>query len=339
MKIVGKVSFRNRLAVALLAVFLLCPIQVWAWGSATHAHIGDKLGAISGLANLNEIYGAMGLDTFNYLFGSPYGAQLHNLAHHQAMKVWQAAQGGAPATLAVAYGFMSHNDDWGADYTAHHRGLSYGVNEGYVIAKTTALAASYAPLASLGLPDPIATEITHLVVETGVDVLLQALDPGIGQKIMAATQQRTAQFPALLVQAYAADLNLPYADAVALISGAEAQFQTLMYWYGYALTFPTDTAVQLLAGQFADLADMFLAGYGITLPLSKDEITLFLAGFIGAAMNLCSPDYAQEINLTIAFVDGQLKAHGVSPVPVPSSLALAAPILFGLGWQTWRRRS
>lgn len=339
MKIFEKVSCRNRLAVTLLAVFLLCPIQVWAWGSATHAYIADKLGAKAGLANLNEIYGAMALDTFYYLFGVPYGAQLDGLAHYQAIKVWQAAQGSAPAARAVAYGFMSHNDVWGADFTAHHQGLYYGLSDGYVIAKTAALAASYAPLAGLGLPDPIATEITHLVVEAGVDVLVQALDPGIGQKIMAATQQRTAQFPALLVQAYANELNPPYPDAAALIYGAEAQFQTLMYWYGYALTFPTDTAVQLLAGQFADLASLYLASYGISLPLSKDEIALFLTGFIGEAMNLCSLDFAQEINLTIAFVDDQLRAHGVSPVPVPSSLALLAPILLGLVWQTWRRRS
>ncbi len=331
--------FRRWGALLMLLGFMLWPVQVWAWGSATHAHIADKLGASAGPANLNEIYGAMALDTFFYLFGVPYGAQLDGLAHYQSMKVWQAAQGGDWATRAVAYGFMSHNDVWGADFTAHHQGLYYGVTNGYVIAKTAELAPSYAPLAGLGLPEPVAMEITHLVVETGVDVLIQTLNPSIGHKIMAATQQRTDQFPALLVQAYAPELIPPYSDAASLIYGAEAYFKNLMYWYGYALTFPTDTAVQLLAGQFADLASLYLASYGIILPLSKEEITFFVSGFIIEAMKLCRLDFAQEIDLTIAFVDGQLREHGVSPVPVPASLVLLAPILLGLGWQIWCRRS
>ena len=330
---------RHRWPMLLLLGLLLWPQQVLAWGSATHAHVADRLGASQGAANLNEIYGAMALDTFFYLFGAPYGSQLDHLAHYQSQKVWQAAQGGDLATRAAAYGFMSHNDVWGADFTAHHQGLYYGLSDGYVITKTAELASSYAPLAWLGLPDPIAAEITHLVVETGVDVLMTSLDPGLGNKIMAATQHRTDQFPALLVQAYANELTLPYPDAATLIYGAESQFRTLMYWYGYALTFPADTAVQLLAGQFADLAGLYLAGYGISLPLSKDEVTLLLAGFIGEAMNLCGGDFAQEIALTVAFVDEQLRNHGISPVPVPAGIILVAPFVLALGWHTWHRRS
>lgn len=329
---------RHRWPILLLLGFLLWPQQVLAWGSATHAHIADRIGASQGAANLNEIYGAMALDTFFYLFGAPYGYQLDSLAHNQAMRVWQAAQGSDLATRAAAYGFMSHNDVWGADFTAHHQGLYYGLTDGYVIAKTAELVSSYTPLTMLGLPDPIATEITHLVVEAGFDVLIQSLNPGIGYKIMAAAQQRTDQFPALLVRAYANELTPPYPDAATLIYAAESQFQTLMYWYGYALTFPTDTAVQLLAGQFADLASLYLAGYGISLPLSKDEVTLLLADFMGEAMNRCSIDFAQEMGLTIAFVDEQLRNHGISPVPVPAGIVLLAPFFLALGWYTYCRR-
>jgi hypothetical protein len=62
--------FRAR--VIFLAVFLvitlgLVPSQAWAWGSATHAYIADRLGSTQGETNLNEIYGAMALDTFNSL--------------------------------------------------------------------------------------------------------------------------------------------------------------------------------------------------------------------------------------------------------------------------------
>lgn len=332
----GRVRLLSLGIILAVAALLLSPIQVWAWGSATHAHVADNLGASSGQVNLNEIYGAMGLDSFNFLFGSPYQAQLDDLAHHQSLKVWQAAQGGSQAALAAAYGFMSHNDDWGADYTAHHHGRYYGLAEGYVIAKTNELVASSPILAGLGLPDAVATELAYMMVETGVDVLIQPLNPQIGQKIMDSTVQRTSQFPALLVQAYANELPLPYLDAAALIQGAEAQFNDLMYWYGYALTFPQDAAVQLLAGQFADLASLYLASYGIDLPLPKDEIALILGNIIGEAMILCQADFAEEIRLTISFVDDQLSQHGVTPVPLPSSIVMLAPFILGLGWQTRR---
>ncbi len=324
-------SWRRWALLLLVLGLLLWPVQVLAWGSATHAHVADLLGAVSGAANLNEIYGAMALDTFNYLFGSPFQPQLHDLAHHQSMRLWQAAQGGDWATRSVAYGFMSHNDDWGADYTAHHQGLTYGLSDGYVIVKTAALVNSSQLLPALNLPAPVAEELTHIIVETGVDVLILALNPTIGQKIMASVQTRTSAFPALLVQAYAPELaGLDPAQAAALIYGAEYFFNNMMLGYGYALTQPPDQAVPILADQFADLAKAYLGSYGITLPMEKEEIALFLAGFINEAMGLCQADFAAEINQTIQFVDSQLRIHGVTPVPVPTALVLLAPALLRL---------
>jgi hypothetical protein len=326
-------------AMVLLLGLLLCPAPVWAWGSATHAHVADRLGAVDGAANLNEIYGAMAMDTFNYLFDPPVVAQtLYYLTHHESMRVWQQARGGDWATRAVAYGYMSHNDDWGADYTAHHRGLTYGQSNGYVIAKTADLMASSSLLPLLGLPDPVANELTHIMVETGVDVLIQTLNPGLGQKIMAAAQVRTDAFPQLLVQAYAQDLTGLYqGDPVALIYGAEALFRNQMLGYGYALTLAPAQAVPLLADQFADFATAFLNSYGLSLPLTHDQIAAFLGGLINEAMVLCQGDFAAEIDQTIAFVDGQLREHGVTPVPVPAALVLLAPALLRLGRRVRRQ--
>ena len=40
----------------------------------------------------------------------------------------------------VAFGFMTHNDVWGADSTAHHDGkTTYSQGTGYVIAKAQEL--------------------------------------------------------------------------------------------------------------------------------------------------------------------------------------------------------
>ncbi len=335
------VRFRGRglcMTVFLVIALGLVHAQAWAWGSATHAYIADKLGSTQGETNLNEIYGAMALDTFNYLFGSPYQSLLHDKAHNEAMKVWEAAKNTDPATQSAAFGYMSHNDVWGADYTAHHGGRYYGLDEGYVIAKTKDYLAVSPALATLKLPEAIAFEVTHLVVETGVDVLMKQLDPQIGNKIVNAALQRTAHFPELLVQAYAADLPLSHPEAVALIMGAENNFRSLMQLYGQALTFDSPTAVHLLSGQFADLASVYLLSYGITLPLTHEQMVAFLEEYISGAMELCQSDFAQEIDLTTAWVESQLNNHSVSPAPVPPSLMLLGSGLAGLGLAKLRRK-
>jgi hypothetical protein len=326
MKKTGKYGGRGLLlAISLVMALGLGHSQAYAWGSATHAYIADKLGATQGTANLNEIYGAMGLDTFNYMFGSPFQSQLHDLAHHKSEKVWNAAQDGDAATRSVAYGFMSHNDDWGADYTAHHGGRSYGLTDGYVIAKTNEMVQT-SFVQALGLPLPVATEVTHIMVETGVDVLVQRLDEEIGSKIVQSTEARTDQFPGLLVQAYAADLNLGYQDAAYLIIGTEQYFRAMMHVYGLALTQNESTAITLLAGQFADLASAYLGAYGIPLDVTPELVTAFITN----AMDLCKDDFDGEIALTIGYVDGQLKDHGVSAVPTPATLMLLGPALLGM---------
>ena len=326
------------IAIALLMTLGLVHTQALAWGSATHAYIANILGASQGTtANLNEIYGAMAPDASYYLFGSPYQLPLYYKAHYEAMNVWKVSKNGKfnALTQAAAYGFVSHNDDWGADYTAHHQALSPGFNKGYVIAKTQELL----PYFPLVLPDAVATELTHLVVEIGVDVLMQKLDDQIGVEIMESAQWRTSQFPDLLLLAYPAP---PLSSQDAALLGAETYFRNLIGGYGFALTLPQDRAVELLAEQFATMADAFLAGYGLPplpppLPgeLSlEDQLELYILG----AMALCQNDFAQEINLTIAYVDEQLKAHSVSAVPAPPAMLLMGTGLLGLGAEGLRRR-
>ncbi len=134
---------------------------------------------------------------------------------------------------AFAYGFVSHNDLWGADVTAHHNGLTFGQGQGYVIAKAQALQLSLsAALASLGivLPDAVALDLSHNFVEYGVDVLVKRLDGRVGAANMAADAvERNPTFPALLVQAYgddaAAAVGSTRKEAAQLILAAEQSFR------------------------------------------------------------------------------------------------------------------
>ena len=53
-------------------VFLTSP--AYPWGFAVHAHLADRLNKPEGDRNLNEMYGAMAPDMFNFRFDLPvYG--------------------------------------------------------------------------------------------------------------------------------------------------------------------------------------------------------------------------------------------------------------------------
>ena len=125
---------------ALVLILGLGASQAWAWGSATHTYIDDRLNRQGpGQKNLGEMYGGVAPDLFNYLF-APYQPYLYGQTHDDFLKVWEAA-GPRQSSVkrALAYGFVSHNDLWGADVTAHHNGITFGQGQGYVIAKAQAM--------------------------------------------------------------------------------------------------------------------------------------------------------------------------------------------------------
>jgi hypothetical protein len=97
-----------------------------AWGFAVHAYLGDELGKKHGTKNINEIYGILSPDIFNLSFQLPNNcpAELYDQTHHQFMPVWNKAK--PRLQTALAYGFVAHNDTWGADSTAHHKGTTVG---------------------------------------------------------------------------------------------------------------------------------------------------------------------------------------------------------------------
>jgi len=303
------------LGVSLLMLLFLSSEAI-AWSAAIHAYVEDHLGRKRGLYNDDEIYGGMIPDVFNYLFDYPYYlGYLYNETHNEFLKVWNASRWGFERSFA--YGFVGHNDVWGADFTAHHLSQTCGTGEGYAISKARQLLA-VAPLPSeLGIPDEVAIEILHEIVENSVDILVsRKTDPPLGRKIVSSAILRSPQFPLLLVKAYAKDFSsyagISYAEAAQFITLAEKEFRKNLILYGQVLMQDEATAIQLISEQTADIAASFLALYGIQLSIPKEKVVEMVIAYVKLAISICEKDYQHEIAATVHFVDHQLKGHRIT---------------------------
>jgi len=306
---------------AILAIFILSS-QAFAWGSATHAYIDDRLGKQGPIRNLNEIYGGMATDVFNYLFINlqwlNYFYWKTHYDYEKNMELWSNAD--TILEKAVVLGFVSHSGLTGADVTAHGS-YDYGKPDGYVIEKTVKMAEALndqLKLLGLATEDGVSEagyELCHTFVESAVDLLLARHDRSLGGKISAAALIRTREFPNLLVQAYAAGFaetfGLEYEAAAITIRSAEAEFRKNMVSYGLALAQKPQIAEGLIAEQLVALAPAFLGAYGVELPEDVDllELSNYL---IGVAIKLCKHDYLKAVENTIPFVSGNLSDMGIS---------------------------
>jgi hypothetical protein len=220
---------------------------------------------------------------------------------------------------ALAFGFVSHNEVWGADSTAHRDGLTFGQGDGYVIAKASDLAGILDPFfAALGLPYGVTLAISHELVEDGVDLLVRGLDPSIGGKLKSSAFFRTSDFPVYLTKAYAKDFSDAFEisrhEANKFIVAAEKAFRERMILYGDALMQDDLMAIHLIAEMTADLAVSFLAANGLSLPpgVKVEDVVPLIEYGIGQSMVICASDFALEIGATIEFVYQNLVYNGVS---------------------------
>ena len=305
-----------RVGVVGLALGLLVS-SAYPWGSAVHAYVADHLGKKLAPQNLNEMYGLMAPDIFNYSFdlGPVSYAAVYGATHYGFMKVWRAAV--FPLGKAQAYGFVAHNDAWGADFTAHHAGRTVGLAEGYIVAKAGLLLSALKAdpgYAALGLPDEIGLEVAHNLVETAVDILMKRADPQIGMRVAGAALLASPGFAPLFIKAFSSDLAPVFGGRIGFaraVVRADLEFRKTMIAYGQALMQDEATAVDLLSGQMADLSRGFLASYGIILPSGVDLKPLIVTAVQGG-MALCAGDFLAEIRATTAFVKANLAANGIT---------------------------
>ncbi len=312
----------NRLLSSLVIIVILCaiPTLAFGWGSATHAYLAKELGHEPGVTNLLEMYGSVVPDMFNLMFGYEHQDYLWTETHYQFMKVVEEAK--FDESVAFAYGFTSHNEDWGADHTAHISSITANPEEGYVVTKKKILA----PQLKLGimlflnangiaytpeLLEEFALRIADSAVESAVDLLVsQNEDVHIGMRMQVAAKLRSPFVPMLLSRAYAKDFageaGIIVEEAILMIVETEKTFKEYMELYGEILT--QENAVDLMAEQGAQLAELMLEEeYGIIVAVPSG---LMKTGLL-AAIEVVKDDYSEELAATFDYVKEQLESHGV----------------------------
>ena len=287
-----------------------------AWERGTHAFIADKLKKAGGPYNIDEMYGAMAPDVFNYLFTMPNVAfrdYLYDQTHHQFLKVKEAVKWGYEKSSA--YGFLSHNNVWGADSTAHIASRTLLLNEGYVITKAKMLnnwlIANVPQYAALVSEAPaVGVDICHNVIEAAGDIVLARNDTSVGAKLMEIALRPKPHMQNLMVRAYAQGLSdvsgsrgyfITLAQAEQLIRSEETKFRISCIGYGYLLQQDESVILANVIAEFKQLAVLYLALNGLPVP---DEGTLnaLLNVSFQVADSLIKDDYMREIQATIAMV-------------------------------------
>lgn len=311
------------ICIVMLVVGLLSP-AAHAWDPATHAYIESRLYKKQGLSDdailYNRIYGSYMIDLFNNNFSPTYVSfanYLHDPAQDNFMKLWNLAHPlESGPEKAFAYGFVSHNNSWGMDSTAHIYGRTFGRDSGYVWAKAEILAAILGPsLSDMGLPLPydILRDISHYLVEAGVDFLVRGLDPSIGNKIFTAAYTRSSGIPDTLVSAYKTDLSalsgLPPDTIAEMIRQSETEKQMYLMGYGWALT--QENALDLVAQGLALQGIAYFESKGLPAPPQPLLEQVAQQGIM-AAMWLCAGDIQDEISATTGWVNGRLSSEGVA---------------------------
>lgn len=320
---------KSRTTILLIFCLLLTmPTAAYPWNQSTHAHIADRLSAPAGHDNLLEMWGSVMPDSYNYIFDPTLcPGWVADWTHGNFfpysdtfLKVWNVARTSVEATLA--YGFVTHNQAWGADYVAHISGLRPGYeNDGYIIIKARQLLTTPVDpanpqltfggaFADLQMSEEMALLVAHVITEYAIDIRLgNEVDPLLGRKLATAARSETKSFADLQVQAFATDYAAycfggDTSNAASALTAAEKGHRKDMIFLGHAISQPEPVAAQLLAEQLVAL----LSDMGLSIPVE------ILKTAIVSSMAICD-DYKTEIDTTVEFVGKSLEDRGITYDP------------------------
>jgi hypothetical protein len=299
----------------LLILIFSFPEKGLAWGSATHAYIAKELGV--GITDPLMLYGAAAPDFF-YDFGSPFHSYLFNQTHHNITNIRTKSR--KMDMDIFAFGFISHNEKWGADYTAHIRGRT--TKKGYVITKSSLLAPKLLfhlqeALDDAGVPNSfflawsLSDTLAHQLVETAIDLQIKLHEcPSIGLEFLNSVQSAPDTISAPFAETYSHGLSkhfkLTKEDATQIITEAEHEFRQLMVRYGEILSQEDSIALHEISEEGAVLVNGFLKNMTGKDVLIHPEV---MQEFLNLASREVEADYAQEISATISYLK---KKKGIS---------------------------
>ena len=288
---------------SMLALLFLAPGVAAPWGWATHTYLVSQLG----VNELDAMYGAL-LPDLGQVMDPTVNDYMHDQTTLRFSKL--VGKGFALDLDEIAWGFATHNERWGADYTAHNPLTGYTTLKVPVLVTTTGLQATFLSLLlANGIPaahaEAIAAEfapvLAHEAIEYAVD--LQVRDqqaPNSGILIYSAAVARAGSVPELLVRTYAtnfaARFQLTIPEAGALLVAGEAAWQAFTKQYGGLLAaYPTDQISVLLAQQGSVRLSNYI--YGLTgVQLVVDPAILL--DVLQHAFTLTAPDYLQALQET-----------------------------------------
>lgn len=314
--------------ICLSFLMILVPVRAYTWGAVTHAYFAKELGKKYWELNFHEVvYGATLPDMFNLKFGSDYKDSLWYQTHYEFMKVVSKANGSRQK--AFAFGFVSHNNDWGVDYTAHLDGRTTpGI--GYVIKKIDDLKPELIPtvkdiLVGAGISEAMAQPLAEVFtpglaenfIETAVDLLIKRNeDPEIGTAMLLSAQFDDFEIDSLLVEAYSRDFaeqfDLSITEASEIISGAEQEFRELIKLYGNIFVKEESEAIELLGVQGASYAEAYISDKtdsDVTVPSGIDSV--FAEFLRDNAIPCVEGDYGAEVSATLAYLEEKFEEEGL----------------------------
>lgn len=298
------------LILTIIITLMMLPSNLKAWGSATHAYIAKQL--CEDVSEPLLIYSSALPDFFNQERNSVYFNYLTKATHFNLNKIRKESN--KRKLYEFILGYLSHNEKWGADLTAHKKARTirkkgYASEKGNIIgSKIIAELEKHFTNQGVSFPfmiaNAVSSEIAHPLIEIAVDLQIRTYeDILIGRELISSAIDRTDDVQEILISAYANELSkkykIPKTEAEDIIRNAENDFREDIIKFGVILNYEYDTAIQLLAQEGADLINYFLAsssfkGCSVTAEIMKK--------FIQIAIDETANDYQKEVSETIKYL-------------------------------------
>ena len=266
-----------------IVTLTLAPTLAPAFNPATHIYIaGQVFGNCS--PKIDLYYGSIAPDLAMYVTNPAKwdeGVAFYQ-THYEFIDLREYAFGATQN--AFANGWLTHNEEWAADYYAHiYDPLYYdpedpAQDDGYVVNKAKLL--------------PIEYNFAHFAIEVAIDLLLKGDDPKLADKLIIANLLRSWQDRNLMVRVFVWEEKKT--DWLTL-AAAELTFRDLVGRYAWALSLPYPWDRIALVQLGTELAQEL---YGIDASFGQ------VWQILGAAIGFCEGDYKDMIEYVVGHIGG-----------------------------------